>query len=122
MLLEQKRRSAVEFQQFLELIHWRYRGWPTALLLDESSIHTAQGSQALAEAPGIRLLWLPKRSPHLNPMDHFRRHGKEVVCASHQYASIIAQTQSFTGYLQGLSPAERLHKAGVFSKNFWLHL
>jgi len=25
------------------------------------------------------LLWLPKRSPHLNPMDHLWRHGKEVM-------------------------------------------
>jgi len=122
LLLEQKRRRAGEFQEFLELVGWHYRAWSVALLLDENSIHTAQGSQALAEALGIRLLWLPKRSPHLNPMDHFWRHGKEVVCANHQYASITVQTQSFIAYLQSLSPAERLRKAGVFSKDFWLHM
>jgi len=122
LLLEQKRRRAVEFQEFLERVRWHYRGWPVAMLLDENSIHTAQSSQALAEELGIRLLWLPKRSPHLNPVDHFWRHGKEAVCANHQYASITEETQSFIAYLQSLSPPERLLKAGVFSKHFWLRL
>jgi hypothetical protein len=58
LFLEQQRRRAEEFQAFLELIHWHYRAWPVALLLDENSSHTAQASQALAEELGIRLLWL----------------------------------------------------------------
>ena len=90
--------------------------WTVPLLL------AAQGSQALAQKLGIELLWLPRRSPHLNPMDHFWRHGKEVICANHQYASIAAQSQAFIGYLQSLPPAECLRKAGVFSKAFWLRM
>jgi transposase len=122
LFLEEKRRRAEEFQGFLELIHWHYRAWPVALLLDENSIHTAQGSQRLVEELGIRLLWLPKRSPHLNPMDHLWRHGKAVVCANHQYAALDEEVCRFTDYLQSLSPKERLRKAGVLSKNLWLQL
>ena len=58
------------FHNFLELLHEHYRGWTVALLLDENSGHTAKGSQHLAGQFGIHLLWLPNRSPELNPMDH----------------------------------------------------
>jgi hypothetical protein len=120
LFLEERRRRAEEFQRFLELIHWHYRAWPVALLVDENSIHTAQGSQALAQALGIELLWLPKRSPHLNPMDHLWRHGKAAVCANYQHASMDEQADRFIEYFQNLSAAERLRKAGVLSKRFWL--
>src|SRR5205807_1646105 len=43
---------------------------PVALLLDEHPTHTDQASQSLADDLDIRLLWLPNRSPHLNPVDH----------------------------------------------------
>ena len=69
---------------------------------------------------GIELLWLPKRSPHLNPMDHLWRHGKEVLSANYQYASIDTQVDWFIAYLDGLSAYEALTKAGIFAKDFWL--
>src|SRR5262249_22058223 len=62
----QKGRSA-DFQAFLDEVRWRYRGWHVALLLDEDPCHTAQASRRAAA--GITLLWLPKRSPKLNPLD-----------------------------------------------------
>ena len=64
--------------------------------------------RTLAEDLGIELLWLPKRSPHLNPMDHLWRHGKEVVLANQQYASIDEQVERFIGYLGGLSAHDAL--------------
>src|SRR5262249_12158552 len=91
-----------------------------AELLDEDSSHTAEDSQDTADELGIELLWLAKRSPHLNPMDHLWRHGKEVMSANHQYASIDAQVEQFIDYLSGLCAYEALKKAGVFSKDFWL--
>jgi DDE superfamily endonuclease len=73
---------AVDFQEFLEVLHWYYRGWHIVMVLDQDSSYTAAGSESLARRLNIELLPLPKRSPHLNPMDHLRRHGKEVICAN----------------------------------------
>ena len=122
LFLVRRHGRAADCAAFLAEIRRHYRGRHVALLLDEDSSHTAAASRARAAALGIELLWLPKRSPHLNPMDHFWRHGKEIVCANHQYASISAQAQSFIDYFQSLAPANRLHKAGVLSKHFWLKL
>ncbi|WP_434345483.1 transposase [Myxococcus virescens] len=43
------------------------------LLLDQATCHTVQRSQVLAAQLDIRLLWLPKRRPELNAMDHVWR-------------------------------------------------
>ena len=102
------------------LIHWHYRTRPVALLLDANSCHTAHGSLALAQRLGIQFLWLPTRSPHLNPLEHLWRHAKGTVCANHQYPTLEEQVDHFVHYLQSLSPTQRLHKAGVFSRHFWL--
>ena len=59
--------------RFLRELRRRYRDRPIALLLDEDSSHTARASQHLAAELGIELLWLPKRSPELNPMEHLWR-------------------------------------------------
>ena len=91
-----------------------------ALLLDENSCHTAQGSLSLARTLGIQLVWLPKRSPHLNPVEHLWREAKGVICANYQDASLDHQVGHFIEYLQNLSATQRLRKAGVLSKNFWL--
>jgi transposase len=120
VFLVHRRQRGVEFEDFLEEVRWYYRGRHVALLLDEDSSHTADDSQETAEELGIELLWLPKRSPHLNPMDHLWRHGKEVMSANHQYASIDRQVEQFIDYLSGLSVYETLKKAGIFSKDFWL--
>jgi hypothetical protein len=58
---------AADFQAFLKQIRAAYRGRPVALLLDEHSAHTAKDS--VRAAAGLTLLWLPSRSPELNPLD-----------------------------------------------------
>jgi DDE superfamily endonuclease len=119
LFLAQSHKRAENFQAFLHLIHGHYRAWSVALLLDENSCHTAQASQRLAQALGIQLLWLPKRSPHLNPLEHLWRHGKAVVCANYQDTSLDHQVGRFIDYLQSLSATQRLRKAGVLSSHFW---
>jgi len=121
LFLERKNQKGVDFQAFLHLVRWQYRGWSIAMVLDEDRSHTAGPSQALASALGIELLWLPQRSPHLNPMDHLWRHGKEVKCVNHQHDSIENQVASFTRYLYGLTSEEALRKAGVLSDDFWIY-
>ena len=120
LFLARHRGRAADCVAFLEEVRRRYRGRHVALLLDEDSSHTAAASRARAEELGIELLWLPKRSPHLNPMDHLWRHGKQVMLANHQYDSIDEQAERFIGYLRGLPPWQALAKAGILSGGFWL--
>lgn len=121
LFLARQQQRAADCQAFLEEIHEHYRGWHVSLLLDEDSSHSAGATQELAAELDLELLWLPKRSPHLNPMDHLWRHGKAVMSANHQYDSIDVQVERFIDFLRGLSPQEALRKAGVLSPTFWLH-
>jgi hypothetical protein len=121
LLMERRRHRGLEFQEFLDFIRWHYRARPVALLLDEHPTHKDQASQSLADDLDIRLLWLPNRSPHLNPLDHLWGFGKGEVCANWQQPSIDLQVDQFIQYYATLSPAEILRKAGLFSTEFWLH-
>ena len=85
--LARKRQRAGDFQEFLRLVHHHYRGRHAALLLDEDSSHTAGGSVALAARFDIECLWLPKRSPKLNPMDTLWGQAKDTISANKQYAT-----------------------------------
>jgi DDE superfamily endonuclease len=107
-----------DFQAFLGEVRSRYRGWHVALLLDEDPSHTAKAS--LRETEGMTLLWLPNRSPKLNPMDTLWGQGKDVISANKQYATIDEQVDRFLDYLCSLTNQEALHTAGVLSKRFWL--
>jgi transposase len=120
LFLARRRQRSEDFRAFLEVVRDHYRSWDVWLLLDEDPSHTAAATLACAADLGIELLWLPKRSPHLNPMDHLWRHGKEVKSANHQYDSIDQQAWQFIKYLSSLSRRETLTKAGVRSEDFWL--
>ena len=120
LFLPREHQRAVDFQAFLRVVHYSYRGWHVALLLDEDPSHTAKGSVQLADWFDIDLLWLPKRSPQLNPMDTLWGQGKDVISADKQYATIDEQVERFLRYLESLSAWEALHTAGVYSNGFWL--
>lgn len=109
-----------DFQLFLDVLRWHYRGWPLALLLDEDSSHTAQASQSLAEDLDIELIWLPNRTPKLNPLDHLWGHAKESVSANKQRETVDEHAERFVLHVEGLSNREALRQAGVFSEGFWL--
>jgi transposase len=121
LYLEQRRKRAEDFQEFLDFLRWHYRSWPIALLLDENSSHTYEESQSLADDLDIRLLWLPKRSPHLNPVDHLWWHAKGAISSNWQQSSIDQQVFEFIHYIQTHSRTELLRKAGMFSPDFWLY-
>jgi len=80
LFLARQRQRSEDFRAFLTVVARHYRGRSVALLLDEDPSHLAQPSLALAAALGMRLLWLPKRSPALNGMDHLWGHGR-TTCA-----------------------------------------
>jgi len=122
LFLARNRQRSEDFQALLLIVARRYRGRTVALLLDEDPSHTAQASQALADKLGIRLIWLPKRCPELNGMDHLWGHGKDHMCADRQYADLDAEVERFVTYLRGLSNRDALRQAGLLSPDFWLTL
>ncbi len=120
LLLARKFQRAADFCSFLRFIRRRYCGWDVALILDEDPSHTAHASLDLAEELGIKLLWLPKRCPELNGMDHLWGHGKDHVCADRQYPDIENEVGRFIAYLQGMTNHDALIQAGILSEDFWL--
>jgi transposase len=120
LLLPRRHQRGEDFRAFLEVLHEHYRGWQVWLLLDEDPSHTAHASVGLARQLGIGLLWLPKRCPELNAMDHLWGHAKDEMCANHQDPSIDYLVDCFIRYIQGLSVEEVRRKAGILSEDFWL--
>jgi DDE superfamily endonuclease len=122
LFLVRRHQRGEDFRAFLAVVRSHYRGWRVALLLDEDRSHTAGDSQGLAVALGIRLIWLPKRCPELNGMDHLWGHGKDHVCANRQYGNIDEEAGRFVQYLQSFSNQEALLQAGILSENSWLRV
>lgn len=120
LFVVRERQRSGDFQIFLKVLRTRYGKRPIALILDEDPSHTAKGSVALAAQLNIRLLWLPKRSPELNPMDTLWGQAKALLSANRQYATMEKQAARFVAYLQSLSDREALRLAGVLSGDFWL--
>ncbi len=120
LLLPRRRQRGEDFRAFLQLVHEHYRSWRVWLLLDQDSSHTAAESVGLARELDIGLLWLPKRCPELNAMDHLWGHAKDEVCANHQDPSIDHLVDCFIRYIQSLSVEEARRKAGILSEDFWL--
>jgi hypothetical protein len=122
LFLTRRQHRGPDCAAFLDEIPEHDRGWPGALLREEDSSHTAEDSQSLADDCESEWRWLPKRSPHLNPMDQLGRHDKEVRLANPQYDSIEMQVDRFIGSLSDLPAREALRKAGVLSEHFWLKM
>lgn len=120
LFLARTRQRAEDFQAFMREVHGHYRGWNVTMLLDGDTSHTAKSSQDLARRLGIRLLWLPKRSPELNPMESLWGQAKDAICVNWQYATMNEQVNAFVAHLSSLSNQEALQTSGVLSKNFWL--
>ncbi len=119
-LLPRERQRAEDFCAFLRHLRACHQQQVLVLVLDEDSSHTAHRSQALADQLGIILLFLPKRSPHLNPVDHLWRAVKKDICANHQHENLEDQLHQVVNYLYALPPREVLTKAGICSPAFWV--
>lgn len=105
---------------FLRNLRRRYGNRRIWLILDKHGSHYAPRSQALAGQLNIELLFLPRQSPELNPMDHLWKEAKRLCSANRQYASIDEHAQHVEDWLMSLTPSQALRKAGILSKNFWL--
>jgi hypothetical protein len=87
-------------------------------ILHYSEVVPAKDS--LRQAKGMTLLWLPNRSPKLNPMDTLWGQAKDVISANGQYTTIEEHVGRFLDYVTGLTNGEALHTSGVLSRKFWL--
>lgn len=120
VFLARQHQSAQDFQAFMREVRRHYGGRRIVMLLDADSSHTAAASRKLVRQLDIRMLWLPTRSPELNPMDTLWGQAKDVVCVNTQYADIDEQVDAFMTHLNSLSNREVLATSGVMSKHFWL--
>jgi transposase len=69
---------------------------------------------------GIELIFLPFRSPHLNPVEHLWRHIKAGVCSNHQFPSIEEEMEAVRRFINDLPPRSLQVLSGVTAPDFWL--
>jgi transposase len=109
-----------DFRFFLRHLRSIYRRWRVCLILDRHPAHWNPESKRLARKLGIRLIWLPKRAPELNPMDTLWGQIKDKICANHQFEEIDDEVDAFLETLHDLPGHYLLQLAGVRSPSFWL--
>lgn len=119
LFLRREHHRASDFCQFLLVIRANYPRGHIALVLDEDPSHTARQSTELAAELDIELLWLPHRSPELNPVESLWRAGKSRI-ANRQYRDVLDEVLTFVRILSHLSDRQALTIAGVLSPAFWL--
>ena len=90
------------------------------LLLDRHGSHQSPSSLRLAAQLGIRLFWLPRQHPKLNPVDHLWRGLKNTLAANRQFAGVDELAAYAKGWVTALTPTQTLRKAGLLSTNCWL--
>jgi transposase len=120
LFVTRRRQQASDFAQWLLRLRQNHPGGELAVLLDENSCHTCAATRKLAQRLNVLLIFLPKRSPHLNPADHLWRWAKGTLCANRQDPDLSAQAERFVLDLRSLPSQTALRLAGVLSKRFWL--
>lgn len=120
IVMRARRSRQADFQEFLSELRRRYRDCPIAILVDHASCRDASASRLLAAELGIRLIWLPIRTPELNSVDHLWREAKGKIAANRQYPTIDDAAEQVEEWLATLTPTQALTKAGLLSKNCWL--
>ena len=121
VLLVTARQRLADFHRFLrKLRHGVAACGALWLLLDRHGSHCSPSSLRLAEKLGIRLFWLPRQHPKLNPVDHLWRGLKNDLAANRQFASVDELASYAKRWVHVLTPTKTLRKAGLLSKNCWL--
>lgn len=100
-----KRLTAKTFVSFLKKMVSRITS-PFTLVLDNSPCHKANIVKGfLEEHKGrIRVLWMPKFSPDLNPDEHVWKDMKFNVTHNHMFQTVNRLAWGIRGYFRQLSP------------------
>lgn len=80
-----ERKNSQTFIQFLEyLLVECYPTQKIVLVMDNASYHRSRATRAALSLfePRVRVFWLPKYCPDLNPIERFWRHLKDLACAN----------------------------------------
>ena len=121
VLLVRKHQRLADYHAFLRrLRHGVGSCGALWLLLDRHGSHRSPSSLRLAAQLGIRLLWLPRQHPKLNPVDHLWRGLKNHFAANRQFASVDELASHAQGWMHALTTTQTLRKAGLLSKHCWL--
>jgi putative transposase len=114
------RKNSTTFSAFLEWLCLHvYPDQPLILVLDNVSYHHSATVMALLSLlqPRVQVLWLPKYSPDMNPIERFWLHLKNAVYANRLFASLahlLEHIQLWLGFQNSLSHPNRFS----FSKSF----
>lgn len=94
---------------------------PRLLVLDNAPPHHTAVARDAATAAGLTLVYLPFRSPELNPCEDLWRPLKATVAANRCYPSVDELAARALAWLDDQSPEDRLRRAGLRSSKFdWL--
>lgn len=80
-----ERKNSQTFIQFLEyLLIEQFPAQQLILVMDNASYHRSEASMAALSLfePRVKVFWLPKYCPTLNPIERFWRHLKDLACAN----------------------------------------
>ena len=83
--LKVERKNSQTFIQFLEyLLLEQFPTQKIILVLDNASYHKSKATLAALSLfePRVKVFWLPKYCPNLNPIERFWRHLKDLACAN----------------------------------------
>ena len=121
VLMVASRQRLADYHRFLRRLRHGVGGCGALwLLLDRHSSHCSPSSLRLAAKLGIRLFWLPRQHPKLNPVDHLWRGLKNNLAANRQFASVDELAAYAEGWVRALTPNQTLRKAGLLSQRCWL--
>ena len=113
-------KNSQTFLQFLEYL--LVECFPTqkiVLVMDNASYHRSKMVQAALSLfePRVRVFWLPKYCPTLNPIERFWRHLKDLACANKLDQSLENLAERVQVVLDHQNSSEDVLKLS-FLKNF----
>lgn len=94
---------------------------PKLLIWDNAPPHHPHRVRDVAAAAGIRLAFLPFRSPELMPLEELWRGLKQTVAANRCYPTPDELTSRAVAWLEDMTETERLRRCGLETSKFdWL--
>ena len=106
---------------FLHALGKHTPGCPTIPILEHAPQQHPKRVQQAATDAGIEIVWLPFRSPELNPCEDLWLHLKASVAANRVYEQVADLAASASSWLCALTPAQVFKRSGLASAKFqWL--